>query len=153
VDCLAFDPSTSAPPIRISLFIGVDAITYSTDGSKCALYAEYLDRELATKVSTSELAHVVSCLTGAGLLRERSRELGEIAIPPQTYEIRIKWPDREFQCRWWHSHQCRGGCQVPSKYLDMLDDVPASWKTDILRKFIDVNRKLNAEEKEKKWRN
>jgi hypothetical protein len=137
-------PSTNAPPVRIGLFIGVDGVTYSCDGSRFDLYREYRDRESMTNVSTSELARVVSRLTEAGLLNEKSRGLGgTITIPAQTLEIRIQWPGREFHCTWFW----RPGSQVPGKYLDILDDVPASWKTEFLRKFVDANRKLDVEYK------
>jgi hypothetical protein len=145
--CQTASSSTATAPVRIGFFVGVDAITYSVDGSKFHLYEKYVDRELMMQVPSEELARLVARLTDAGMLAERTPELYAAPIPPLTYELWIKWPDHDFHCRWYHSHNCVGGCHVPSKYLDILDNVPTSWRTDILRIFTDQNRELINEEK------
>ncbi len=139
--------SARTAPLRIGLFVGVDGVTYSSDGSKFGLYGKYADRELVRKVPAEELVRLVSRLTEAGLLNEKPPRLDVMKIPPQTYEVRIQWADHEYHCRWYHSHHCVGGCHVPSKYLDILDDVPVSWRADLPRKFVDQNRELIDEEK------
>jgi hypothetical protein len=61
-------------------------------------------------------------------------------IPPQTYEIRIKWAKQEIVRRWYHSSDH----QVPEKYLQVLEEFQEKVKQPVLKQFIEENREIVA---------
>ena len=135
--CIGASYPIDERPLRVGIFVGVDGVTLSQDGSKFALFKNYRHREVALKVSRSELISIVKSLMTRGFANDVSVKYPDgSGIPPQTYEIRIKWPNKEIVHRWYHAD----GCQAPEKYLEVLNALERTHKQPLIRKFIDANR-------------
>jgi len=135
--CIGASYPSDERPLRVGIFIGVDDVTLSQDVSKFALFKNYRHREVALKVSRSELISIVNSLMTRGFANDVSVKCPDgPGIPPQTYEIRITWPKKEIVHRWYHAD----GCQAPEKYLEVLNALERTHKQPLIRKFIDANR-------------
>jgi len=114
--CIGASYPSDERPLRVGIFVGVDGVTLSQDGSKFALFKNYRHREVALKVSRSELISIVNSLMTRGFANDVSVKCPDgPGIPPQTYEIRITWPKKGIVHRWYHAD----GCQAPEKYLEV----------------------------------
>ena len=139
--CFGSSYKTNEAPLRVGIFVGVDSITLSTNGSKFGLYNYRPPRELPVKVSRRQLLSLTEKLLSTGLADETQvADPDGFGIPPQTYEIRIKWAKQEIVRRWYHSY----GHQVPEKYLQVLEEFQEKVKQPVLKQFIEQNRKIVA---------
>jgi len=135
--CLGSSYTTSEAPLRVGIFVGVDSITLSTNGSKFGLYNYRPPRELPIRVSRRQLLNLTEKLLSRGLADESQVAYPDgSGIPPETYEIRIKWAKQEIVRRWYHSP----GHQVPEKYLHVLEEFQEKVRQPVLKQFIEENR-------------
>lgn|GEM_PF-2473625 len=139
--CLGSSYTTNEVPLRVGIFVGVDSITLSTNGSKFGLYNYRPPRELPVKVSRRQLLGLADRLLAKGFADDTpvGYPSGN-GIPPQTYEIRIKWTKQEIVGRWYHAD----GHQVPEKYLQVLEALQEKVKQPVLKQFIEENREIVA---------
>ena len=135
--CFGSSYTTSEPPLRVGIFVGVDSITLSTNGSKFGLYNYRPPTEFPVKVSRRQLLSLTNSLLSKGFADDA--QVGyprSFDVPPQTYEIRIKWAKQEIVRRWYHSP----GHQVPEKYLQVLEEFQEKVRQPVLKQFIEENR-------------
>jgi hypothetical protein len=140
--CVGSSPTTTSEvPLRVGIFVGVDSITLSTNGSKFGLYNYRPPREFLVKVSRRQLLSFTNSLLSKGFADDAPVGYpADGGIPPQTYEIRIKWAKQEIVRRWYHS----AGHQVPQKYLQVLEELQEKVKQPVLNMFIEQNRETLA---------
>jgi hypothetical protein len=139
--CLGSSSATNEVPLRVGIFVGVDSITLSTNGSKFGLYNYRPPRELPVKVSRRQLLSLADRLLSQGFADDTQVGYPSgIGIPPQTYEIRIKWAKQELVRRWYQAD----GHQVPEKYLQVLEALQEKVKQPVLKQFIEQNREIIA---------
>ena len=143
--CVGSSPATSEVPLRVGIFVGVDSITLSTNGSKFGLYNYRPPVERPVKVSRRQLLNLANSLLTKGFADDAPVGYPrDVDIPPQTYEIRIKWSKQEIVRRWYHS----GGHQVPEKYLQVLEELQEKVKQPVLQTFIEQNRAIASRAEE-----
>jgi hypothetical protein len=139
--CVGSSYTTNEIPLRVGIFVGVDSITLSKNGSKFGLYNYRPPTESPVKVSRRQLLSLADRLLSKGFADDRQVDYpGGSGIPPQTYEIRIKWAKQEIVRRWYHAD----GYQVPEKYLQVLEELQEKIKQPVLKKFIEQNREIIA---------
>ena len=135
----AIVPSVEIPetvtPLRIGIFIGVDAATVSADGQKFGLYEDYDDREMLVPISPTELSDVVNQLRSAGLFEEAEVSSPFFVSLPQTFTIMVAWPDKVRRFTWITGYDC----QVPEKYLQILERLNRNRKLKLIQDFIAYN--------------
>jgi len=139
--CVGSSYTTKEAPLRVGIFVGVESITLSTNGSKFGLYNYRPPTEFPVKVSRRQLLSLTNSLLSKGFADDA--QVGyprSFDVPPQTYEIRIKWAKQEIVRRWYHAD----GYQVPAKYLQVLEELQEKVKQPVLKKFIEQNRKTIA---------
>ena len=143
--CVGSSPTTSEVPLRIGIFVGVDSITLSTNGSKFGLYNYRTPVERTVKVSRRQLLNLANRLLSNGFADDAPVTYPrDVGVPPQTYEIRIKWTRQEIVRRWYHSE----GHQVPEKYLQVLEELQEKVKQPVLKTFIEQNRVMASSAEE-----
>ena len=110
--------SSTEAKARLGLFIGVDGQTFSEEGRGFRLFEGYFDHESILAVPTAQLELVIARLEKAGISSENEPQLQFVDFQlPLTYRIRLTSQTNDIERIWYHSLNCRGGCQVPVKYL------------------------------------
>jgi len=123
----------------VGIFVGVESITLSTNRSKFGLYNYRPPTEFPVKVSRRQLLSLTNSLLSKGFADDAPVGYPlplSFDVPPQTYQIRIKWAKQEIVRRWYHAD----GYQVPEKYLQILEELQEKVKQPVLKKFIEQNR-------------
>ena len=136
------DYRNSLTPLRIGVFIGVDGVTFSANGTKFAPYKAYEDRETVVPMSPADLSDVARQLRSAGLFEESEFNAPVSISLPQTYTIVIAWPDEERQFQW----ISRDECSVPEKYLRIFEKLNRNLELPLIRDFIVHNRRQVSSE-------
>ena len=135
IEPLAFEDQASAIPLRIGIFIGVDAVTFSSDNSKFNLFDDYRSRETPILISSEELSEIVHQLMGAGLLTEPACTPSFISLPV-NHTIIVAWPNGVRAFTWIRGDDCR----VPEKYLTVFEEVNSRHHATLIDEFIGYNR-------------
>jgi hypothetical protein len=135
IEPLAFEDQASEIPLRIGIFIGVDAVTFSSDNSKFDLFDDYRSRETPILISSGELSEIVHQLMSAGLLTEQTCTPSFISLPV-NHTIIVAWPNAVRAFTWIRGDDCR----VPEKYLTVFEEVNSRHHASLLEKFITSNR-------------
>ena len=136
IEPLAVEHQESKIPLRLGIFIGVDAVTFSSDNRKFNLFDDYRKRETAIVVSSEELSEIVHQLVVAGLLKEEECIPSFISLPVNNTII-IAWPDGMREFTWTMNGD---ECRVPEKYLSVLEEVNGRHHAPLIEKFITYNR-------------
>jgi hypothetical protein len=126
----------SYPPIRLGVFIGVEGVTFSADGSKFNMYDDHKDQETAVLVSQDELSDIVGKLVAAGLLEEKEMNSPLVFSLPLDDTIIVAWPDETREFSW----IVRDECRVPERYLFILDEVNSRRNVPLIRRVLNHNR-------------
>lgn len=135
------DNQDELAPLRIGVFIGVDGVTLSADGTRFVLFDEYKDRENVVLTSAAELTDVTHQLRSAGLFEEAQSNSPTFISLPQNFSIVLAWPDKTRSFNWIPGDKCR----VPEKYLRILEELNRNVHQPLLKNFIAYNRWPNAE--------
>jgi hypothetical protein len=102
--CVGSSYTTNEIPLRVGIFVGIESITLSTNGSKFGLYNYRPATEFPVKVSRRQLLSLTNSLLSKGFADDAPVGYPRIVdVPPQTYEIRIKWAKQEIVRRWYHA--------------------------------------------------
>jgi hypothetical protein len=122
---------------KLAIYLGVDGVCFSTDGSKYGKYVKYSDREATVSLATDDLELRIRQLKRLGFEMEHHRTLEVIdGVPPQTLTIVIQSSSVTKEVQFF----CRKGLEVPERYLVVLDYLPDSKKPEALNKFIELSR-------------
>jgi len=132
------DAKESKKGEKVAVYVGVDGVCFSTDGSKCGRFEKYLDRETAVTLSADELKSLITDLKEAGFEKEENRKVQIVdGTPPLSFTIHVDSPESKKEVVF----LCEKGLTVPEKYLNILDALPDSKKPEALNKFISLARK------------
>jgi hypothetical protein len=122
---------------KLVIYLGVDGVCFSADGSKYGKYEKYLDREVAVSLSPDDLDLRIRYLKRLGFEAEKSRTLDIIdGVPPQTFTVVMQSSSVTKEVQFF----CRKGLEVPERYLAVLDYHPDSKKPETLKKIIELSR-------------
>ena len=78
-------------PATVAVYVGVDGVSFSTDGSPCGKYPEYADRETVVRVPAEDVDRAVADLRGAGFFQDQGPVLGSVpGIPPESLVVRVQ---------------------------------------------------------------
>ena len=135
IEPLAIEEQTSEMPLRLGIFIGVDAVTFSSDNSKFNLFDDYRSRETPILISSEELSKTVQQLIRAGLLNEEGCTPSFVSLPVNQTII-VAWPNGMRAFTWIRGDECR----VPEKYLTVLEEVNSRHHAPLIEEFITYNR-------------
>jgi hypothetical protein len=140
--CAAEEPSKSnvkEAGKSVSIFKGVDGVTYSTVGTKRGKYEKYLDRESAVTLSNDQLEKLISELKEAGFLSEKDRELKlRGGVPPESFIIVLSSDGQTRECKYYYHPESA----IPEKFLAAFERLPEDKKPKIVAEILELNRKV-----------
>jgi hypothetical protein len=131
------DPAGSA---KVAVYVGVDGICFSTDGSPCGKYPEYAARETVVRVPAEDIERAIADLRTAGFFEDHDRAPGVIAgLPPESFLILVQSADAVHEVLFFY----QAGLQVPASYLSALGPLADATDSPTMAKFLSMNVPLD----------